>query len=170
MLLVQLYLRRLELFGSRRDYEARMREAAPPFDPTKPPKYWRDLTPLPEGESEIAYRVLATTPAGAPVRHPQTGRPYLRTMSMWPHEAAAVNLPTGATNAPGEDVPPLQVPLQPLSDTQYLDWPAEHDTLPEKMAQVVVRDKRDELLRPATWRLRDQQLLEQIARKLGVIV
>jgi len=170
MLLSQLYLKRLHYYQNRDEYTARVGQPPPPFDPTKRPKYWRDLYPIAQGLPEMEYKMLATGPAGLPIRHPQTGRPYLRTVAMWADEAAAVNLPTGATNAPGEDVPPVQVPLEPLGETQYLDWPADGDTLAERMALVVVRDRRDELMRPATWRLREQQLLERIAEKLGVTI
>jgi hypothetical protein len=169
MLLNQFRLRRLQLFASPSDFIAGTGQEPPPFDPKAPPKLWRDLLPLEQGDVEASYLVLATTPGTtAPAHHPKTGKPYLRTLVLSAEAAAAVNLPTGVTNAPGETVPAVQVPLEPIQEPYYLDYPGDRDSLAERLAGLVVRDRRAELLAPAVYTVRDQRLLSAIAAKLDV--
>jgi hypothetical protein len=153
----------VEVFSSRDEFKARTGRDPDPFDSGKPPKNWRDLRPLAAGLQDVEYRVLSLNRLGKPNHDPKTDLPYLRTLTMWADEAAAVNLPTGATNAPGEGVPPVPVPLRVLQSCEFLAWRATPVGL-----EVVVRDQRLALVQPATFTVRDHKLLEGMAAKLGV--
>jgi len=147
-------------FQSQADFEIVAAEKAPPFDPSRPPKYWRDAAALRSSRMSVVYDALAVNDQGAPLKDPATGRPYVDILVLRKAEAAAVNIPPASIESP--IAPEVPVPLNPLLPTQYLDF---GDT---PFEGVIVRDSRADALRPATYTQRDQQTIHAIAAKLGV--
>jgi hypothetical protein len=140
-------------YQTQADFETQTGENSPPFNPGRPPKYWRDSAALKSTRASIIYDVVG-------LKDPDTGRPFIDTLVLRKAEAATINIPPFNTESALD--PEVPVPLKPLGPTQYLDF---GDT---PFHPVVVRDSRADALRPATYTIGDQQAIHAIAAKLGV--
>jgi hypothetical protein len=137
-----------------------------PYDPTLPVKRWLDLSALSSPRNSVVYdNVLALDEkTRQPLLDPTTKRPYLDLLVLAKKQAASVNIPPDVANFSGVDAPEVQIPCRALADYEYVDFGD------SPFEGVVIRDRRADDLRPATYTLRDQQALQAIAAKLGVAV
>lgn len=136
-------------------------QEAPPFDSTRPPKYWFD----PDAEKSLFRNVvyqttLAYTEAGG-LLLTEDGRPQLQSMLLLKKEAATVNIPPNMTNYPGADVPSVPVPLRELAP--------EEELVLGFGGVITVRNKKFAESQTEGFTVEDRELLRAIARKLDVV-
>lgn len=171
-------------YQTREDYESKIGQPCPPWDPNRRPKEWLDPNPIelfigPDGSGFTVYdRVLTGRPDA-------TGVPGLTRLVISIAEASSVNIPpkgTGATNVPGADQPEVYIPLKPLSATQALvyrfgatvavrnlDVPLEGEGGGFSLADRDLLTRINGLLVEISGgQLREQALLKAIAEKVGV--
>ena len=153
-------------YDSPGDFENRTGEPAPPFDPGRPPKFWRDLSALKVPRRFVYYDIVALERNGVTVSKGPDGKPYVGTLRLRREEAATVNLPTGATNAPGEGEPAVPMPIGMLGEEEYLDW----DTRMPFPNRVLIRNRSEDNLRPTTFMVRDQQAIHETAAALQEVL
>ena len=148
---------------TREAYQKASGEEPPPWNPQKPPKYWRDPKALQSARRNVVYdSVVATSQGGSPLAGPD-GKPVLDLMVLSKEDAASVNIPPkgpGVSNVPGADVPEVPCPLRPLEPNEELFF---------DFGGVVVVKNLD--LYPKIevgFTSGDRDLLRAIGRKLGV--
>jgi hypothetical protein len=152
-------------YGTREEYAAVIGHEPPPFDPTKPPKYWFDPAALSTGRRNVVYdNVIALDMNGHPLRSPE-GKPVLEPIMLPSAQAAAVNIPEHkGTNEPGTDQLPIPMPINepPEGDELFFDI----------MGNVSVRNIKlwQDAANRGAFSQTDRELLRAIARKLGVPV
>jgi hypothetical protein len=150
-------------YSTREQYEAATGKPAPAWDPARPPKYWLDPNALDAPRRTVVYdSALAINESGHIMRDSQD-LPQLDVLVLPREIAASVNIPPkgpGAANIPGADQPEVQMPLRALRS---------HEELFFRFGNTIaVRDKN---LYPQTqvgFLHSDRELLQAIARKLGV--
>ena len=67
-------------YDSPGDFENRTGEPAPPFDPGRPPKFWRDLSALKVPRRFVYYDIVALERNGVTVSKGPDGKPYVGTL------------------------------------------------------------------------------------------
>lgn len=132
----------------------------PPFDPTRPPKYWFDPQAASSTKRNVIYdSVIAQNELGNPIRD-EEGRPVLEALLLKREHAATVNIPPKkGGNEPGAEVPSVPVPLRPLHEDEELAF--------DPWGGVRVRNKKL-WVEPVSYGKYDRDLLMAIARKLNV--
>lgn len=146
-------------YATAADYMKATGNQPPPYDPTKYPKYWMDPEAVGLSDDEqITYMVgyLGTTGGVKLVN----GKPALVRLNLMPSEAAVVNIPGPGTFPAGvvkpiERMPPIE--LLPNEELELQGGP---------MGGTLLRIRRTDLTDSTT--MTDRQLLEAIARKVGV--
>lgn len=162
---VRFGLERLHLFPyfqTRKEYEAATGLEAPPFNPTRPPKYWWDPAAKASAKRNVVYdQVIAYSASGTPLVG-EKGQPVLDLLMLSKDEAATVNIPPkelGMANIAGADVPEVPPPLRPLQEDEELFFP---------FGGVVAVRIKGTLEADRGFTEEDRDLLLAIARKLGV--
>ncbi len=156
----KLYL--FPVYTCREDYQKATGIEPPPFNATRPPKYWQDVTAKDSQKRTILYdQVLAMDDAGQP-RTTSDGKPYTEELVLYREDAAALNIPPQGTNIVGADVPPIPIPLRALDPEEELFF--------GMGGYVAVRNKTLAEERDITFASQDRKLLQAIAAKLGVTV
>lgn len=151
-------------FQTRAEYAQAVGEEPPPFDATRPPKYWYDAEALKSTKRSVIYEnVLAVNEKGLPLQD-ENGHPYLEPMVILRQEAGTVNIPMQhAANEPGTEQPAVQVPLRELDPDEELIF--------DFGGVVLVRNKQlVESNTPVGFTPQDRELLKSVARKLNVTV
>jgi hypothetical protein len=155
-------LHQFPYYQTRQAYEAATGLEAPPFNPTRPPKYWFDPAANESTKRNVVYdQVIAYSASGSPLMGDK-GQPLLEILMLTKDEAATVNIPPkelGKTNVPGADVPEIPPPLRPLREDEELFFP---------MGGIVAVRIKGTLEADRGFTEEDRALLEAIARKLGV--
>ena len=147
-------------YQTREDYRQATGQEPPPWDPNRPPKYWRDPSALSSPRRNVIYDyVLATGPTGTPVAG-LDGKPVLDLLVLRKEDAATVNLPPLATNVPGADVPEVPCPLRPLEPEEELFF--------DIGGVVTVKNVTLYAALEVGFTAQDRLLLRGIARKLGL--
>lgn len=152
-------------YSTREEYEKATGRPAPPWDATKPPKYWFDPKALEAPRKLVVYEnVLAISENGTLLRHETTNEPLLDMLVLTKEDAAAVNIPpkgVGAgSNVPGAGVPEVQMPLRSLLDYEELFF--------RFGGTIVVRDKQYYDQTQVGFTADDRVMLLAIATKLGL--
>ncbi|MBY0508180.1 MAG: hypothetical protein K2X03_29975 [Bryobacteraceae bacterium] len=151
-------------YSTREEFEKATGRPAPPWDETKPPKYWFDPKALQAPRKVVVYdTVLAISENGTLLRDESNTRPQLDLLVLPREQAAAVNIPpkgVGAGNVPGSEKPEVQMPLRALLDYEELFL--------RFGGTVVVRDKQYYAQTQVGFTADDRTLLQAIAAKLGV--
>ncbi len=148
-------------YQTREDYLSATGAEAPPFNPNRAPKYWRDPSALAAPRNSIVYgSIIQVSERGIPVPGPD-GQPQLDALVIGKAEAAAVNIPPSGTNIAGAEVPEVPMPLRALEAGMELEF---------GFGGIVrVRDTSVAGLEGAGGFTRaDRDLLQRIARALGV--
>jgi len=146
-------------YSSRQDYLNATGIEAPPFDPSKPPKYWFDPEAPKSIKKFVGYeRVLAVDEKGHALAGPD-GKPYLEPLLLARADAATVNIPRGVTNEPGADQPPVPCPLRALEPEEELYF---------LLGEAWVHNKNIPDTTVVGFSVQDRALLAAIAQKLGV--
>jgi hypothetical protein len=157
----KLYL--FPFYGTREGYQLATGEEPPPFDPTKPPKFWFDPKAVQPGRRNIVYdAVLALDEFGRPVLD-EHGKVMLEAMVLTVQHAATVNIPyMKSANEPGSGQIPVPVPLRAPEEDEEL--------FIDKANNVSIRNKRlwAENGEKNVFTAADRELLRAIAQKLGV--
>ena len=146
-------------YQTRADYQQATGAEAPPFDPTKRPKYWFDPTAKDSSRRNVVYdNVLVVSEFGKPIPGPD-GKPMLDLLTLPKMEAATVNIPPEGTNIEGTDKYEELLPLRDLEPGEELIF--------QFGGLVAVKNVElfDSLKEGFT--AGDRTLLESIARKLG---
>jgi len=148
-------------YGTRQEYEARTGEVCPPFDPTKPPKHWRDPNALVKFRATALYpQALVISESGTPIADAD-GKPMLDVLSMPKAQAATVNIrPSGAFT--GESLPEVQFPLRPLDEGEELGFGLGGVVEVRNIALYQA------LVNEGKFTPQDRLLLQAIAKKLGI--
>ncbi|MBI5281519.1 MAG: hypothetical protein HY858_07545 [Candidatus Solibacter usitatus] len=159
-------LDKLHLFPyhqTREKYRIATGEEPPPFDPTRPPKFWFDPAARQVTKRALIYEnILATNEHGKALTGPD-GKPYFEQLMILRSEAATVNIPMkNAANEPGADQPEAPPPLRALDPEEELFF--------DFGGVVLVRNKTivdDSVIGFTT---QDRAIMKAIARKLNVPV
>lgn len=106
--LEELYL--FPYYQTRGAYEQATGAACPVFDPTKPPKYWRDLTALLSTKRTVVYQQA--------VFGLRDGKPDVDLLVLPKEQAATVNIPPDKWGEPTEA--PVPPPLRALEPDEEL--------------------------------------------------
>ncbi len=107
-------------YRTRDAFEQDTGTAPPPFDSTKPPKYWFDPAATTSQRRVLTYDVLAVSQFNKYVAGAD-GKPYIDTLALLKAEAASVNIPDKrAANEPGVEQPEIAPPLRPLTPDEEL--------------------------------------------------
>jgi hypothetical protein len=150
-------------YATRTDYEARTKLACPPWDPNRPPKFWRDPN-----------AVKAITIGGVPyatyprifVQFDQVAQQAIfDTLGISVEEAKSVNIPPtgeGMTNVLGADVPAVPAPMRDLREGEVIML---FGMSPLPMVFSAAELEAVEV----GFSLTDRVLLAKIAGKLGVL-
>lgn len=148
-------------YQTREQYRAATGEEPAPFDPTRPPKYWRDPDVLKVTSRAVVYdRVLATNGKAQPVAGPD-GKPYFEVLMMLKTEAATVNIPLKiSANEEGADVEEVPVPVRALEPEEELFF--------DFGGLVMVRNTSIVDTAVTGFTTQDREVLRSIARKLNV--
>ena len=148
------------VYGTREEYQKATGQEAPPWDLSRPPKYWFDPAAAGNARRSIIYdNVIAYWPTGQPLRGPD-GKPVLDSLLLSRAEAAAVNLPPFLANVPGTEVPQVPIPLRALDADEELDF--------DFGGIIVVRNKKFADQKEVGFTIQDREILRAIARKLNV--
>jgi len=146
-------------YQTRADYQQATGAEAPPFDPTKRPKYWFDPTAKDSPRRNILYdNVLVVGESGTAIPGPD-GKPMLDLMTLPKLEAATVNIPPEGTEIEAADSYEALMPLRNLEPGEELIF--------QFGGLVAVKNVElfDSLKEGFT--AGDRTLLQSIARKLG---
>ena len=150
-------------FSTREQYEQVTGFTPPLWDPKRPPKYWFDPKAMDSPRRVVIYdNVLAISENGTLLRDDQN-RPALNMLVLPKEIAATVNIPPkgpNSTNIPGADQPEVQMPLRSLADNEELFF--------RFGGVVAVRNKEIFEKSEAGFTERDRNLLQRIAKKIGV--
>jgi hypothetical protein len=152
-------------FATREAFKEATGVEPPPFDDSKPPKYWRDLGASKVDVDDVVVYDVAYRPGGG-VLTATDGTPRFVKLIMSPTDALAINIPDkkiGSFQGSGR-VTEVQPPLFPL-------LPNERLTFQPGIAGAQLMIQRIDIATPATptsWTEGDRQLLREIANRLGV--
>jgi len=148
-------------YQTRDQYMKAIGEEPPPFDATRPPKYWFDPNLLNSAKRSVVYEnTLAVGENGRPASGPD-GRPFLEPLLIFRLEAATVNIPLKQTaNEPGAEVPEVPPPVRALDPDEELVF--------DFGGLVLVRNTKliEDIVVGFT--LQDREILHAVARKLNV--
>ncbi len=153
-------------YSTREEYEKAIGRPAPPWDATKPPKYWFDPKASEAPRKLVIYdSVLAISENGTILRDSETSsHPQMDMLVLTKEQAATVNIPPKGLNAghiPGAEKPEVPMPLRPLLDHEELFF--------RFGGTIVVRDKQHVAqTQAAGFTVEDRQMLQAIATKLGL--
>jgi hypothetical protein len=147
-------------YQSREDYQKATGADAPVFNPNRQPKYWQDPKAKDSLKRNVVYnQVLAIAENGAPLVGAD-GKPMLDLLLLQKDEAATVNIPVGAANVVGADVPAVPPPLRALESNEELDFGFGNT--------VYVHNTDYPFDDTGIFSAADRLLLKAIAKKLGV--
>ncbi len=151
-------------YSTREEYEKATGRPAPPWNETKPPKYWFDPKAPDAPRKLVVYdTVLAISENGTILRDEKTNAPQLDMLVLTKEDAAAVNIPPKgalAGNIPNADKPEVPMPLRELLDYEELYF--------RFGGTIVVRDKQYYETTQTGFTSEDRSLLRSIAAKLGL--
>ena len=151
-------------YSTREEYEKATGRPAPPWDATKPPKYWFDPKAPEAPRKLVVYEtVLAISENGTLLRDETNNRPQLDMLVLTKEQAATVNIPPKGANAgniPGADRPEVHMPLRALLDYEELFF--------RFGGTIVVRDKQYYAQTQVGFTADDRVMLHAIAAKLGL--
>ena len=151
-------------YSTREEFEKATGRPAPPWDATKPPKYWFDPKAPAATRKLVVYdSVLAISENGTLLRDETTNLPQLDLLVLTKEAAASVNIPpkgVGVGNIPGSEKPEVQMPLRPLKDYEELFF--------RFGGTIAVRDKQFYAQTQVGFTADDRILLQSIASKLGL--
>jgi len=160
--LTDLLLPGVDLFQSPADFMSRTGQPCP-FDPAQDIKYWQDLSAATGPARTKAYlNALVMGDGNKPLAGPD-GNPMLGPLVLKREVAAAVNIPSGAANAPSSAFT-VPFPIRPLLRAERLVFMGLAGT-------VAIRDTTAPLPEPAPgdgFNSDDRALLERIAETLGM--
>jgi hypothetical protein len=148
-------------YESREKYEAETGKPCPPWDPSRPPKYWED----PAAQKSI---VVAGVPFAIYSRvyvgfDQQQQVPLFDSLGISVEDAKTVNIPptgTGNTNVPGADVPAVPCPVRALRDDEVIRLGM--GAIPMLYTSVELQGV------DTGFTMADRELLRKIGAKLGV--
>ena len=151
-------------YSTREEFEKATGRPTPPWDGTKPPKYWFDPKASEATRKLVVYEtVLAISDNGTLLRDETNNRPQLDMLVLTKEQAATVNIPhkgVNAGNIPGADRPEVQMPLRALLDYEELFF--------RFGGTIVVRDKQYYAQTQVGFTADDRVMLQAIAAKLGL--
>jgi len=151
-------------YSTREEYEKATGRPAPPWDETKPPKYWFDPKAPEAPRKLVVYdTVLAISENGTLLRDETTNQPLLDMLVLTKEHAAVVNIPAkgvAAGKVPNADQPEVPMPLRPLLDYEELFF--------RFGGTIAVRDKEYYAQTQVGFTSDDRDLIKAIAAKLGV--
>ena len=151
-------------YSTREEYQKATGQAAPPWDATRPPKYWFDPK-APEAPRKLVIydTVLAISENGTLLRDETNNHPVLDMLVLTKEQAATVNIPpkgVSTGNIPGADKPEVQMPLRALLDYEELCF--------RFGGTIAVRDKQYAAQTQVGFTANDRVMLQAIAAKLGL--
>ena len=147
-------------YQSREDYLKATGNEAPVFNPNRQPKYWLDPKAKDSTKRNVVYnQVLAIAENGAPLVGVD-GKPMLDILMLQKDEAATINIPVGAANVLGADVPAVPPPLRALESNEELGFGFGNT--------VYVHNTDYPFDDTGIFSASDRLLLKAIAKKLGV--
>ena len=151
-------------YSTREEYEKATGRPCPPWDDTKPPKYWFDPKANEAPRKLVVYdTVLAISENGTLLRDETNNHPQLDMLVLTKEQAAVVNIPAKGVNAghvPNADKPEVPMPLRPLLDYEELFF--------RFGGTIVVRDKQYYEQTQVGFTADDRVMLRSIALKLGL--
>jgi hypothetical protein len=156
----ELYL--FTVYQSREDYAMAQGKDAPPFDATRPPKYWFDPAADSSPVRTIVYQNVLAYAENGGLLLDADGKPQVEATVMLKKDAANVNIPPSGPAVPGATVPPVPVPLRALDAAEelFLGFGG----------VVAVRNKTFVTATQDGFTVQDRKLIQAIATKLGVTV
>ena len=151
------------VFSTRKEYEERTGKTCPPFDPSRPPKYWEDLS-VPDNKRVVLYeRTLAVDEYNNPLTDDH-GKPFFEPMVLPRQHAMTVNIPPKEAANEHKYTYEVAVPCRALEGDEELAF---QPGVPFRIP-VVFRPSLTNVDEPMTWTRGDRELLRKIAAKLGV--
>lgn len=151
-------------FQTRDDYFKATGEEAPAWDPNRPVKCWFDPAARNSNKRTFLYDVVLMYDTNGMVLSDEKGTPQLEQLALLREEAARVNLlprEKMLDYGPGSKVAPIPVPMRPLNENEELVFTFG--------GVVAVRRKDAYRDNVNAFTVKDRQLLEKIAQKLGVV-
>lgn len=150
-------------YSTREEFQQATGQAPPPWDPTRPPKYWFDPKAMDSPRRTVVYdNALAISDNGTLLRD-ENDAPVLDLLILNKEIAAAVNIPPkgpAVSYVENAGVPEVQMPLRALADGEELFF--------RFGGTVAVRNKDAYMETQVGFYHSDRLLLQAIAKKLGL--